>query len=97
MYSDLHKIHAHVESGVIRYGEDCCVEEDLLGDDGGGGAREEPVEGAVPREEHRSGEQGAKGHVATDSGQVEGAAPSILNECFDVEVERCSFFCFALI
>ena len=36
-----------------------------------------PVEGAVPSEEHGRGEQGAKGHVAGDSGQVEGAAASL--------------------
>ena len=77
MCTDLHEVHAHVESGVVRYGEDRGVEEDLLGDDGGGGGWEEPVEGAVPSEEHGRGEQGAKGHVAGDSGQVEGAAASL--------------------
>ena len=77
MYYDLHKIHAHVEGRIIWYGEDCCVEEDLFRDDCGGGAWEEPVESAVPSEEHRRGEHGAKGYVAADSWQVEGAAASL--------------------
>ena len=73
VHTDLHEIHADVEGGVVRNGEDRGVEEDLLGNDGGGGgAREEPVEGAVPGEENGRGEQGAEGHVPADRRHVEG-------------------------